>query len=50
MGSMLYGVTPTDILTYTFIAALMLAVSAAAAYVPAQRAANGDPLSALREE
>jgi putative ABC transport system permease protein len=50
MGSMLYGVAPTDILTYGLIAALMLAVSAAAAYVPAQRAANGDPLAALREE
>lgn len=50
MESMLYGVTPTDLLTYSSIAVLMLVVSAAAAYVPAQRAARGDPLTALREE
>jgi predicted permease len=50
MESMLYGVAPTDLLTFAFIGALMLVVSAAAAYIPAYRAARADPLKTLREE
>jgi putative ABC transport system permease protein len=50
MESMLYGVAPTDLLTFAFIGALMLVVAAAAAYIPAYRAASADPLKTLREE
>lgn len=46
---MLYGVTPTDPGTLAAVALLMLAVSLAAAYVPARRAAALDPAETLRE-
>jgi putative ABC transport system permease protein len=50
MAHMLYGVTPTDFPTFGILAAFMLAVSAAAAYLPAYRAATADPVASLREE
>ena len=50
MAPMLYGVQPTDPLTYLETAAVMLAVAALGALVPAGRAAAGDPLRALRQE
>lgn len=48
LGGWLYGVTPLDPLTFTVCGVLMLAVSAVAAYVPARRATQIDPLIALR--
>jgi putative ABC transport system permease protein len=50
MAHMLYGVTPTDFPTFGILAAFMLAVSAAATYLPAYRAATADPVASLREE
>ncbi|MGH7444481.1 MAG: FtsX-like permease family protein, partial [Longimicrobiales bacterium] len=50
MTGMLYGVRATDPATYANIALLMLAVAALAAYIPARRAVNRDPLRTLREE
>jgi putative ABC transport system permease protein len=50
MVHMLYGVTPTDFTTFAAIALVMLIVSAAAAALPAYRAATADPLASLREE
>jgi putative ABC transport system permease protein len=50
MVHMLYGVTPTDPTTFTAIALMMLIVSAAAAALPAYRAASANPVNALREE
>jgi predicted permease len=50
MASMLYGVSPTDPLTYAAVAAGMVAVALAAAYVPARRALRIDPCVALRAE
>jgi putative ABC transport system permease protein len=46
----LYGVRPTDPLTYVAIAALMCAVTLLASYVPARRAARVDPMVALKNE
>jgi putative ABC transport system permease protein len=47
--SMLFGVEPTDPLTFAVVAVLMLAVTAFACYLPARRAAGIDPVAALRQ-
>ena len=44
----LYGVSGTDLASYLVGALLMLAVAAAATYLPARRAAGLDPVSELR--
>jgi len=48
--SRLYGVPAHDPLTFAAGAALLLAVAALAAWLPARRAAHVDPLTALRAE
>ena len=50
VGSLLYGLKPTDPLTLVAAMALLLAVAAAAAFIPARRAAGIDPVEALRCE
>jgi putative ABC transport system permease protein len=50
MESLLFGVTALDPLTYTFVALLLVAAAASAAYVPARRVTRVDPMSALRTE
>jgi len=50
MGSMLFGVKPTDPLTFTVVAVLLCAVAMLACYVPARRAMKVDPTEALRHE
>jgi putative ABC transport system permease protein len=47
---MLYDTSAAEPVTYAYIAALMLAVAAAAAYVPARRALAQHPLRALQSE
>ena len=50
LASQLYAVSPQDPLTLGTVALFLLAVSAAASFVPAYRASRLDPLEALREE
>jgi len=48
--SLLYGVSPTDPITFVGVGVLMLMISLTACYVPARRALRIDPWIALREE
>jgi putative ABC transport system permease protein len=50
MESLVFGVKPTDPYTFALVAALLVAVAAAASYLPARRAARVDPMAALRAE
>ena len=50
MSSMLYGVRPTDVVTFAAVALLLAGVAALASYVPARRATRVDPIIALRYE
>ncbi len=48
LSSLLFGVTPTDPGTFSAVIALLVAVTLAAGYIPARRAARIDPLAGLR--
>lgn len=50
LASLLYGVSPTDLLTFSAIPLVFLLVAALACFVPARQAATIDPLTALRQE
>ncbi|MGA7027544.1 MAG: ABC transporter permease [Candidatus Acidiferrales bacterium] len=50
MASLLFGVKPTDALTFASVAVLLSCVALAASYIPARRAMRTDPLVALRHE
>jgi len=50
VASMLFGLSPTDPLTYAAMAAVLMAVATAASGLPAVRASRLEPTAALRQE
>ena len=50
LGTMLYGVRATDVLTYASVVGLLVVAGAFASYIPARRAMRVDPMVALRYE
>ncbi|HLJ91471.1 MAG TPA: ABC transporter permease [Candidatus Angelobacter sp.] len=49
LTSLLYGIRPIDLPVFLSVPVLLLLVSIFASYIPARRAANVDPMHALRE-
>jgi len=50
LGTMLYGVQATDVVTYGGVVGLLVVAAALASYIPARRAMKVDPMVALRYE
>lgn len=50
MSSVLFGVKPTDAITFLCVILILCFIAATACYLPARRAMNIDPLQALRDD
>ena len=48
LGSLLFGITSGDPLTFIEVGTLLIAVAAVAGYIPAWKASRIDPMVALR--
>ncbi|HUQ81075.1 MAG TPA: ADOP family duplicated permease [Gemmatimonadaceae bacterium] len=50
LGSMLYGMSPADPVTYAAVALLVVGIALVASYAPTRRALRIDPTEALRDD
>ena len=50
MAGLLFGVSPTDLLTFGSVATVLFGLTLVACYIPARRALRIDPMVALRHE
>ena len=50
MANLLFGVSATDLVTFSSVPLLLAAIALLASYLPARRATRVDPVVALREE
>jgi ABC-type lipoprotein release transport system permease subunit len=48
LTTLLFGIEPTDGLTFVAVSMVLVAAAAIACFVPARRAASVDPMVALR--
>jgi hypothetical protein len=50
LATLLFGISPLDLLTFTAVSVASAAVALAASFVTTRRAASSDPILALLEE